>query len=74
MKFTLSRLSRNWSSAELRQLRALALLGTPLQSIALELRRTKSAVRNKAAMHGISLKGLAQERAASGFSQTQLRA
>lgn len=45
-----------WSSEDLRALRELAAAGTPLESIATSLRRTTSAVRNKAGMHGISLK------------------
>jgi hypothetical protein len=45
-----------WSSADLRRLRELAAIGTPLEAIATALRRTTSAVRNKASMHGISLR------------------
>lgn len=52
-----SRARRNeWSSADLRRLRELAELGTPLDAIATTLRRTTSAIRNKAGMHGISLR------------------
>ncbi|MDY6949314.1 MAG: hypothetical protein SXG53_26795 [Pseudomonadota bacterium] len=52
-----SRAKRNeWSSADLQQLRELAGTGTPLVTIAATLRRTTSAVRNKAGMHGISLR------------------
>ena len=52
------RMSRGneWSSEDLRALRELASIGTPLETIATTLRRTTSAVRNKAGMHGISLK------------------
>jgi hypothetical protein len=51
------RAKRNeWSSADLRRLRELASLGTPLDAIASALRRTTSAIRNKAGMHGISLR------------------
>lgn len=54
---SLSRVRRNeWSSADLQQLRELAATGTPLVAIAAALRRTTSAVRNKAGMHGISLR------------------
>jgi hypothetical protein len=45
-----------WSSEDLRRLRELAATGTPLNAIAAALRRTSSAVRNKAGMHGISLR------------------
>lgn len=52
-----ARARRNeWSSADLRRLRELAALGTPLDTIATALRRTTSAIRNKAGMHGISLR------------------
>jgi hypothetical protein len=46
-----------WSSDDLRQLRELAASGTPPEAIATTLRRTESAIRNKAGMHGISLRG-----------------
>lgn len=51
-----------WSSADVRQLRELAATGTPLAAIAAALCRTKSAVRNKAGMHGISLRFTAPSR------------
>nr|WP_298728296.1 hypothetical protein [uncultured Steroidobacter sp.] len=53
-----SRRSRrnDWSSEDLRRLRELAATGTPLDAIAAALRRTTSAVRNKAGMQGISLR------------------
>ena len=53
-----SRASRGneWSSGDLRTLRELAAVGTPPEVIATTLRRTASAVRNKAGMHGISLR------------------
>src|SRR5690349_16784776 len=44
-----------WSAEELRRLRELAKRGTPLQLMARLLRRTESAIKNKAGMHGISL-------------------
>lgn len=44
-----------WSREEICRLRELAENGTPLRLIARILRRTESAVRNKAGMHGISL-------------------
>ena len=46
----------DWSSEDLRRLRDLAGTGTPLNAIAAALRRTASSVRNKAGMHGISLR------------------
>lgn len=48
---------RAWSVEEVRQLRALAQDGVPGAVIATRLQRSVSAVRNKAAMHGISLRG-----------------
>jgi hypothetical protein len=45
-----------WSTEDLHRLRELAATGTPLDAIAATLRRTASAVRNKAGMHGISLR------------------
>jgi hypothetical protein len=45
-----------WSSEDVQQLRALAQAGVAPEIIATRLRRTHSAIRNKAAMHGISLK------------------
>ena len=52
-----SRSRRNeWSSEDLRTLRELASNGVPLTAIASVLRRTTSAVRNKAGMQGISLR------------------
>jgi hypothetical protein len=44
-----------WSSAELKQLRELSDAGTDVEIIAARLRRSVSAVRNKAGMHGFSL-------------------
>jgi hypothetical protein len=49
------RLSGLWSSEDLGRLRALADSGASLRQIATALRRTESAVRNKACMHGISV-------------------
>ena len=45
-----------WSSDELRRLRELAGSGTPVEMIAADLRRTTSAIKNKAGMQGISLR------------------
>ena len=44
-----------WSSAELKQLREMSDAGVGVEIIAAQLRRTVSAVRNKAGMHGYSL-------------------
>ena len=49
------RAARMWSSAELKQLRELTGAGTGVEIIAAQLRRSVSAVRNKAGMHGFSL-------------------
>ena len=48
--------SNEWSSEDLRRLRELAQTGTAPNMIAATLRRTESAIRNKAGMHGISLR------------------
>ena len=45
-----------WTSEELRIMRQLADAGTPIARIAARLRRSPSAIRNKAGLHGISLK------------------
>lgn len=50
-----SRAANPWSREEVGRLRELAASGTPVQLISSILRRTESAVRNKAGMHGISL-------------------
>ncbi len=47
--------ARIWSSAELKQLRELSDAGTGVEIIAARLKRSVSAVRNKAGMHGFSL-------------------
>jgi hypothetical protein len=44
-----------WSSAELKQLRELTDAGIGVEIIAAQLKRSVSAVRNKAGMHGFSL-------------------
>lgn len=48
--------TNTWSIEEVRQLRQLAGAGASLDTICVTLRRTRSAIRNKATMHGISLK------------------
>jgi len=45
-----------WSVDDVRQLRCLASEGAPLTTITQRLRRTESAIRNKASEHGISLR------------------
>jgi hypothetical protein len=45
----------SWSREDLQALRTLAQSGLTLEAIAKQLRRSASAVRNKATMHGISL-------------------
>ena len=44
-----------WSSTELKQLRELSDAGVGVEIIAARLKRSVSAVRNKAGMHGFSL-------------------
>lgn len=46
----------SWSGGEVQRLRELAAQGVSIQDISELLRRTPSAIRNKAAMHGISLR------------------
>jgi hypothetical protein len=57
-----------WSREEIRQLRELAEGGTPVRVISTLLRRTESAVKNKAGMHGISLQN-SGSKARSNVSQ-----
>jgi len=45
----------SWSSHELQQLRTLAAAGESIDQIAKTLKRSVSAIRNKAGLHGISL-------------------
>jgi hypothetical protein len=49
-----------WAIADIQLLRNLAAQGLPVGAIANTLRRTESAVRNKAQMHGISLQSKRQ--------------
>ncbi len=48
----------SWSIHEIQKLQALAEARTSVREMARILRRTESAIRNKAALHGISLRGL----------------
>lgn len=61
--------TNTWSTEDIRLLRQLAVDGTSLETIAVKLRRTRSAIRNKATMHGISLRrcgdGMSPQQAAS---------
>jgi hypothetical protein len=45
-----------WSMDDVRRLRDMAGCGVPLHEIAATLRRSESAIRNKAAIHGISIR------------------
>jgi uncharacterized membrane protein len=45
----------SWSKDELYKLKAMALVGTPIEAIAKALKRSPSSIRNKAGLHGISL-------------------
>lgn len=49
----------SWSNADIRRLREMAEQGMPLQAIAVALRRSESAIRNKAGLHGIALRRIA---------------
>jgi hypothetical protein len=51
----------SWSSEEIRRLRELAEDGVGVDVISTILRKTPSAIRNKAGMHGISLKASTKE-------------
>lgn len=61
--------ANTWSTEDIRLLRQLAVAGASLETIAAKLRRTRSAIRNKATMHGISLRrcgeSLSSQQAAS---------
>jgi hypothetical protein len=54
-RFSSPSAAKMWSSAELKQLRELTDAGIGIEVIASRLKRTVSAVRNKAGMHGFSL-------------------
>ena len=47
-----------WSTAQIRLLRDLASQGASVSEIAKQLRRSESAIRNKAGMHGISVRAV----------------
>lgn len=56
---------KSWSSEEIRKMRELAAQHVSIEMMSAVLRKTPSAIRNKAAMHGISLQ---QSRRAPGWS------
>lgn len=56
--FVMPSAANGWSAGEVRQLQSLVAERICVAEIARILRRTESAIRNKAAFHGISLRGL----------------
>jgi len=58
--------AHGWSNAQIRLLRELALQGLPVSAIAAQLRRSESAIRNKAGLHGISLRAASSLRSKVG--------
>ena len=56
-RFSSPSAAKMWSSAELKQLRELTDAGIGVEIIAARLKRTVSAVRNKAGMHGFPISG-----------------
>lgn len=48
----------SWSTEEIRKLRTMVQAGASVRDLAANLRRSESAIRNKAAMHGIPLRGM----------------
>ena len=59
-----TRLVNHWTMDDIGRLRRLAEEGLPVASIALALRRSEFSIRNKAGIHGISLKRTLPERVA----------
>jgi hypothetical protein len=57
-KFNLPAAANVWSQSDIQTLQTLVASQRSLAEIAKILRRSESAVRNKAAFHGISLRGL----------------
>lgn len=57
-EFVVPSAASSWSSHEVQKLQALVAARTSIHEIARILRRTESAIRNKAALHGIALRGL----------------
>jgi len=64
-RFSSPSAAKMWSSAELKQLRELTDAGMSIEIIASRLKRTVSAVRNKAGMHGLSLAAARSEQSRS---------
>ncbi|HKS56023.1 MAG TPA: hypothetical protein VJS12_12080 [Steroidobacteraceae bacterium] len=60
-RFSSPSAAKMWSSAELKQLRNLTDAGIGVEIIAARLKRTVSAVRNKACMHGFSLSAASRQ-------------
>ena len=56
--FVVPSAANSWSSNDVQKLQALVEARTSIREMAKILRRTESAIRNKAALHGISLRGL----------------
>lgn len=56
--------SSSWSTEDIRKLRQLAEEGLSLRELCKALRRTESAIRNKASMHGIPLRNARAQQAA----------
>lgn len=65
---------RTWTIAQIRRLRDLACQGVSVAAIAACLGKTESAVRNKAGLHGISLKGTRPARREGARSAPAARA
>jgi hypothetical protein len=64
-RFSSPSAAKMWSCAELKQLRELTDAGIGIEIIASRLKRTVSAVRNKAGMHGFSLAAVRPEQSRS---------
>ncbi|HKU14109.1 MAG TPA: hypothetical protein VJQ52_06910 [Steroidobacteraceae bacterium] len=58
--FSLPAVKRAWSTDDVRALRELSLQGLPVTTIARRLGRSESAIRNKAAMHGVPVRSVAE--------------
>jgi len=56
--FVVPSAANSWSMHDVQKLQALVEARTSVREMARILRRTESAIRNKAALHGISLRGL----------------
>lgn len=58
--FCFPAVKRSWSTDDVRTLRELSHQGLPVTTIARRLGRSESAIRNKAAMHGVPVRSAAQ--------------